>query len=134
MLIWGMSSTSLQYYHFVNCLVYRELFWGSLFILLMCSKEPFKYELKIKLVNLLKRIKKFPLKINKPKLIGRWLEWVDHPSIIIWIILQMGPQIDLPATTSQSNLMEFKEGKIKMNEGRSELSVFNLQFHQKSIN
>lgn len=59
---------------------------------------------------------------------------MDHPSIIIWIILQMGPQIDLPAMTSQSNLMEFKEGKIKMNEGRSELSVFNLQFHQKSIN
>lgn len=49
-------------------------------------------------------------------------------------MLQMGPQIDLPAMTSQSNLMEFKKGKIKMNEGRSELSVFNLQFHQKSIN
>jgi len=59
---------------------------------------------------------------------------VDHPSINIWIISQMGPQIDLPATTSQSNLTEFKEGKIKTNEGRGELSVFNLQFHQKSIN
>lgn len=45
----------------------------------------------------------------------------------------MGPQIDLPAMTSQTNLIEFKERKIKMNEGRSELSVFNFQFHQKSI-
>lgn len=129
-----MSSTSLRCFHFLNCLVYRELVWGSLFILLIGSKESFKYELKIKLVNLLKSIKRFSLKIKKIKLIGRWLAWVDHPSIIIWIIPQMGPQIDFPAMTSQSNLMEFKEGKIKMNEGRSELSVFNLQFHQKSIN
>lgn len=59
---------------------------------------------------------------------------MDHPSINIWIIPQMGPQIDLPAMTFQSNLIEFREGKIKMNEGRSALSVFNLQFHQKSIN
>lgn len=88
------------------------------------------------LVNLLKRTKRFSLKWKKKKknLIGRWLAWVDHPSINIWIIPQMGSQIDLPAMTSQSNLIEFKEGKIKMNEGRSELSVFNLQFHQKSIN
>lgn len=85
------------------------------------------------LVNLLKRAKAFPLK-NKFEKIGKKLTNLDHPSINIWRVSKVGPQIDLPAMTSQTNLIEFREGKIKMNEGRSELSVFNLQFHQKSIN
>lgn len=36
-------------------------------------------------------------------------------------------QIDLPAITSQSNLIELKKSGIKMKEGRGELSVFNLR-------